>query len=144
MRASVLVGVSAAIVLGGQSISIAQELDPALVTQPDGVELHDGDADELLAMGEELFNDESLGTSGLACMGCHTDYGNYNETFNEPYPHFVQMAQARAGLDAVNAAEMVQLCMVVPMATDPLPWDSPELAALAAYVEGERDRFVSR
>ncbi len=30
---------------------------------------------------------------------------------------------------------MVQFCMNVPMATDPLPWDSQELAALVAWVD---------
>jgi hypothetical protein len=28
---------------------------------------------------------------------------------------------------------MVQLCMVIPMASKPLAWDSKELAALSAY-----------
>jgi hypothetical protein len=68
----------------------------------------------------------------------------YNDTFEQPFPHFVQMAKDRAGLDQVNAAEMVQLCMVVPMAAEPLAWDSPELAALVAYVEDERERFAAR
>jgi hypothetical protein len=30
---------------------------------------------------------------------------------------------------------MVQFCMLQPMQADPLPWNSPALAALAAYVE---------
>jgi cytochrome c len=30
---------------------------------------------------------------------------------------------------------MVQFCMIVPMADEPLPWDSTELAALTAYVQ---------
>jgi hypothetical protein len=30
------------------------------------------------------------------------------------------------------------------MGTDPLPWDSDELAALTAYVEDERERFAAR
>ena len=38
-------------------------------------------------------------------------------------------------MDEVNAAEMVQFCMNVPMMSDPFPWDSRELAALTAYVE---------
>ena len=45
------------------------------------------------------------------------------------------MPKQQAGLSQVNAAEMVQFCMVVPMAAEPLDWNSTELAALAAYVE---------
>lgn len=144
MRATVLGGLSAILLIAGHAGSWAQELDPTLVTQPPGVDLKAGNSDELVAAGADLYNDETLGTSGLACMSCHEDFGNYNGTFNEPYPHFVQMAKGKAGLDEVNAAEMVQLCMVVPMATDPLPWDSPELAALVAYVQDERERFIAR
>jgi cytochrome c len=128
----------------GNGIGFAQELDPSLVTQPDDVEMHEGDPTELTAEGRDLFNNEGLGTSGLACQSCHEGLGNYNATFNEPYPHFVQMAQGRAGLEEVTAAEMVQLCMVVPMAADPLPWDSRELAALVAYVEDEQERFAGQ
>jgi cytochrome c len=56
-------------------------------------------------------------------------------TFSKPYPHYVAMPAQQAGLQKVNAAEMVQFCMAVPMMTDPFPWDSRELAALTAYVE---------
>jgi cytochrome c len=144
MRATVLSGLTGLMLATTHAISQAQQVDPSLVTQPPDVDLQAGAQDELRAMGAELYTDETLGTSGLACMSCHADFGNYNDTFNQPYPHFVQMAKGRAGLDQVNAAEMVQLCMVVPMATEPLPWDSPELAALATYVEDERERFVGR
>lgn len=45
----------------------------------------------------------------------------------------VAMAKDRASLDKITIDEMVQLCMVVPMAAKPLPWNSKELAALSAY-----------
>ena len=45
------------------------------------------------------------------------------------------MPHQQGGVSEVNAAEMVQFCMLVPMGTDPLPWDSTELASLTAYVE---------
>jgi hypothetical protein len=51
------------------------------------------------------------------------------------------MAKQRAGLDEVTAAEMVQLCMVIPMGAQPLVWNSVELAALAAYVEDIQQGF---
>jgi cytochrome c len=119
------------------------EIDPARVTQGDRA-LNPGGLDDaaLIARGGELWDDNSISTNGSACSTCHV--GNYalmKATFGEPYPHPVAMAKDRAGLDQVNAAEMVQLCMIVPMATEPLAWDSQELAALAAYVEHIRPGF---
>lgn len=123
--------------------AFAQDLDPEPLTQPADVEYAEP-TEELIARGEELYNDASLGTSGNACMTCHADFANYNDTFKAPYPHFVQMAQSRAGMDEVTAAEMVQLCMVVPMMAEPLDWESPEMRALVAYVKDERERFASQ
>ena len=64
-----------------------------------------------------------------------------NATFADPYPHYVKMAKDRAGLDQVSAAEMVQLCMTIPMQAEPLAWDGVDLAALAAYVESLQGGF---
>ena len=92
--------------------------------------------------GEQLWNDRSLGKSGLACANCHVnDYTLMNPTFKAAYPHRVAMPYEQAGVDQVNTAEMVQFCMLVPMATDPLPWDSDDLASLAAHVDGLRDGY---
>lgn len=133
-------GLVAAVAAG----AMAQSLDPEKVTQPEGTDLYQAPQAELVARGKELYGDASIGESGLSCSTCHQDYGQYKDTFKQPYPHFVNMAKAKAGLDQVNAAEMVQLCMVVPMQTDPLPWQSEELAALAAYVKDERKRFAAQ
>jgi hypothetical protein len=135
---------AAAIAAIGIGAAGAQSLDPAKVTQPAGVELADGDPAALRARGAELFADPSIGESGLACSNCHADFAQYKQTFRKPYPHFVNMAKAKAGLDAVNAAEMVQLCMVVPMQTDPLDWQSETLAALTAFVKQQRAAFADR
>jgi cytochrome c len=111
-------------------------IDPARFQQPKGVKLAKGSHSELVARGEELWNDRGLGKTGLACSGCHTNrYGLMKSTFDAAYPHFVEMPAQRAGVDEVSAAEMVQFCMIVPMADDPLPWSSEELAALTSYVE---------
>ena len=124
------------------AVAVAQAIDPAKVTAPDGVAMHEAPAAELLARGGELFADASLSTNGMACATCHADLAQYNETFAEPYPHAVGMASDMAGLEEVTAAQMVQLCMMVPMAAQPLPWDGVELAALTAHVEAERERFA--
>jgi hypothetical protein len=57
-------------------------------------------------------------------------------SFTEPYPHQVAMAEQVFGLDEIDAAGMVQFCMVQPMAAEPLDWSSEELAALTAYTLG--------
>jgi len=123
----------------------AQDLDPDDVVQPEGVSLYAGESREaLVARGRTLYEDPSLSTNGMACQTCHEGFAAFLPTFEDPFPHHVAMAEARAGLDQVNAAEMVQLCMVVPMAAEPLPWESEELAALAAYVEVLQVEFAAR
>ena len=115
-------------------------MDAKRFKQPRGVKLAAGK--DLVAQGEELWNDRTLGKSGLACANCHiNNYLQMQSTFAKPYPHHVAMPAQQAGVDEVNAAEMVQFCMLVPMATDPLAWESTELAALAAYVEDIRPGY---
>ncbi len=100
--------------------------------------------DELAARGAELWNDKSLsGTGATSCSTCHTGDGTamMNASFAEPYPHTVAMAKDRAGLDQVSAAEMVQLCMAIPMTAEPLDYGSVELAALTAHVEHLQSGF---
>jgi hypothetical protein len=112
------------------------KVDPDRFKQARGAKLATGRNSELVAEGKQLWNDRSLGNSGVACSTCH--YGNYgqmNDTFDEPYPHYVAMPAQQAGVSEVNAAEMVNFCMIVPMQAEPLSWQSRELAALAAYVE---------
>ena len=100
--------------------------------------------DELAARGTELWNDESLsGTGATSCSTCHTGDGTamMNASFAEPYPHPVAMAMDRAGLEQVSAAEMVQLCMAIPMTAAPLDYGSVELSALSARVEQLQSGF---
>ena len=111
-------------------------IDPKRFQQPRGARLASGSQSELTRRGEQLWNDEGLGKTGLACASCHTNrYGLMKPSFDQAYPHYVEMPSQRAGVSQVSAAEMVQFCMIVPMADDPLPWNSQELAALTAYVE---------
>lgn len=100
--------------------------------------------DDLIARGEELWNDPSLSSGGQTCASCHVDnYGMMQATFAEPYPHYVKMAQHRAGMEQATAAEMVQLCMVIPMQSEPLDYASLELAALTRYVEHIQEGFAA-
>lgn len=122
---------------------IAQDLDPETVRQPAGFAVPAGDKD-LIVKGETLFKDTSLSTNEMACASCHADFGAFNDTFKEPYPHRVQMAKDRTGLDPVTAAEMVQLCMMVPMDSKPLDWDGEKIKALTAYVVQLREQFSKK
>ncbi len=117
------------------------KVDAKMVMQPAGTSLYPGDRLQLVAEGKRLWNDKSIGTSGLACGICHANNGNLNKSFLKPYPHHVAMAAQRAGLKQVNAAEMVQFCMIVPMQGKPLDWGSRELAALTAYTEEVQKQF---
>ncbi|MGQ7263175.1 c-type cytochrome [Vreelandella sp. V005] len=119
-----------------------------LVSRPEGyVPGYDENGENpksLIERGAALFNDTSLSTNGLSCASCHGGDGQqgYQSTFNQPFPHPVAMGTNMFGMETVHADEMIQLCMVAPMAADPLPWDSDELAALAAYVVHAQQRFA--
>ena len=118
------------------------KIDAKQVLRPSGTGLHAGLSQlQLLEMGEALWNDRGLSTNGLACGVCHRDGGNFADTFAEPYPHRVQMPHRMSGVDKVALDEMIQFCMLAPMAAEALPWDSPELAALTLYgtVEVQRN-----
>ena len=114
----------------------AGKVEASRFKQHRGVKLAGGRHRDLMAQGKELWNDRTLGKSGLACASCHIDnYGQMQPSFGKPYPHYVAMPHQQAGVSKVNAAEMVQFCMLVPMMDEPLDWDSSELAALTHYVE---------
>ncbi len=104
-----------------------------MVIRPAGTKLVLTGKGDLVKEGERLWKDTKLSTNGLACFTCHQNNASFKATFVKPYPHLVQMPKDRAGLNQVAIDEMVQLCMLIPMASKPLPWDSKELAALSAY-----------
>ncbi len=113
-------------------------LDPKLIQRPKGTTLAKGDA----KAGEKLFKDTGLSTNGMACQTCHEDNAGFQATFAKPYPHRVAMAHETAKLKTIDLDEMIQICLVVPMETKPLPWDSKELAALAAYTAKLQKSFA--
>ncbi len=95
----------------------------------------------LIEEGRALWNDPSIGESGLSCQSCHMGGANLNPSFAQAYPHQVAMPMQMAGVSAVHADEMVQFCMVVPMQSEPLSWDSRELQALTAYTVHLQEDF---
>ncbi|MDX8376393.1 MAG: cytochrome c peroxidase [Mariprofundales bacterium] len=92
--------------------------------------------------GKVLFNDTKLSSNGMACATCHDGGSMFKDTFLQKYPHQVQMAGERFGIQSIHLDEMVQLCMVAPMATKPLPWASKDLAALVVYVKKLQHDFI--
>ena len=121
-------------------------IDPSRITRPADIEPFTGaKRSVLVAEGKMLFEDSSLSSNGSSCNSCHATNDLFNASFAQPYPHPVAMAREKAGLGrALQADEFVQFCMIVPMASDPLPWDSRELAALTAYVvDVKQKEFVA-
>lgn len=84
--------------------------------------------------GKLLFNDTKLSTNGMACASCHANHSAFSTSFAKPYPHTVAMARDQLGRKKVHLDEMIQACMVMPMAAQPLPWNSKELANLSSYL----------
>mgnify|MGYP005619207551 CR=1 FL=1 len=111
------------------------------VTRPAGSKPYQGRVEELLQFGETLFKDTRLSTNGLSCNSCHANHANYAPTFAQPYPHYVKMADEQGGIQSVQLDEMIQFCLLSPMAGKALPWDSKELAALTAYTAEQQKTF---
>ena len=114
------------------------------VRRPEGYTPYQGNVADLRAKGEKLFNDTSLSSNGLACATCHANGAGYNATFKNDYPHYVAMGKRDFGMDMVYLDEMVQICMVAPMAAEPLEWGSEELAALTEYSRVQQEKFIKK
>ncbi len=84
------------------------------------------DADALAREAGRLWKDASLGKAGVSCSSCHPDGAGLKR---EPFPRHIKMADDMLTLD-----QMINFCMTNPMKGKPLPWNSVEMTALAAYV----------
>jgi hypothetical protein len=111
------------------------------VTRPQGVQPYQGAVADLLVFGEALFKDPRLSSNGMSCNTCHANHLSYAPSFARPYPHYVKMADDQSGIKKVELDEMVQFCLLSPMAGKTLPWDSKELAALTAYTAEQQKTF---
>ena len=120
----------------------------ALVKRPEnytpGYSEEGDNAEALIERGKALFNDPSLSSNGLSCSTCHGADGQtgYQGTFDQAFPHSVHMGLNQFGMETVYADEMVQICMVAPMAADPLAWDSEEIAYLSAFEVDAQERYA--
>ncbi len=120
------------------AMACAQPTDLGAATvRPAGYQPAKGDP----AAGKVLFNDTKLSTNGMSCASCHAQHAAFSASFAKPYPHTVAMARDQLGRKTVHLDEMVQACMVMPMAAKPLPWDSKALADLTAYLAALQKTF---
>jgi hypothetical protein len=137
-------GLTAAVVIAagiGGYFASTKLIWPSNVTRPASSKEFAGDRTNLLRIGTERHGDTSLSPIGRSCNTCHLEENSYNETFNRPYPHYVQSVRYKTGLSEITAEGMVQFCMISAMEGRPLDWDSEALTALTAFVL-ERHRKV--
>ncbi|MCK5876209.1 MAG: hypothetical protein KAG43_01135 [Candidatus Marithrix sp.] len=113
-----------------------------VIVRPAGTELITGNQEELLQEGKELWSNSSLSSNNMSCQTCHQQgKAAFGKNFAEPYPHAVEMVKGKFGIGQVQLDEMVQFCIVEPMAGKLLAWDSKELAALTAYTQKLQSEF---
>jgi len=92
---------------------------------------------QAVALGKKMWNDENLGTSGLACMSCHADFELLNLEKNQNFPHYVNMVG-----DIVTLDQMINYCMINPMKGKQFEKNSKELTAMAAYYRAYRMKYI--
>ncbi|HEY7805054.1 MAG TPA: cytochrome c peroxidase [Orrella sp.] len=97
-----------------------------------------------VAAGATLFKSSKLSSNNLSCATCHTAGAGFTAGFAQPFPHVMQMATANYGVGDIYADEAVQVCMMGPMAANPLPWDSADLQNLSAFVLSEQAKFAGK
>jgi hypothetical protein len=88
--------------------------------------------------GKKMWNDEALGTAGLACLSCHADHELLNLDKRQNYPHYVEMVG-----DVVTLDQMINYCMINPMQGEQLDANSKEMTAMAAYFRAYRMKYLS-
>jgi len=92
---------------------------------------------EAVDMGRKMWNDDTLGTSGVACLSCHADFELLNLDKRQNFPHFVKMTG-----DVVTLDQMINYCMMNPMQGKPFKWNSKEMTAMAAYYRAYRMKYL--
>jgi hypothetical protein len=92
------------------------------------------------AKGKRLWNDSTLGTTGFTCLsgGCHSDFSNLGFDNNQLYPHYVEMAEK-----VVTLTQMINYCLINPMAGKALEADSDKMTAMASFYRSYRIKYRS-
>jgi len=92
---------------------------------------------EAVDMGRKMWHNDKLGTSGVACLSCHADFDLLNLDKRQNFPHYVKMVG-----DVVTLDQMINYCMLNPMAGKEFAQDSKELTAMAAYYRAYRMKYL--
>jgi len=118
--------------------SMKNPCNPCAASAPTPIRPHAFNSFQQAAdLGKTMWNDASLGTSGLSCMNCHDGYENLNLDKNQNFPHHVNMVG-----DVVSLDQMINFCMVNPMKGKQFEKNSKELTAMAAYFRAYRMQYV--
>jgi hypothetical protein len=88
--------------------------------------------------GKKMWNDSHLGTTGFTCLsgGCHGNFENLSLEKNKTFPHYVRMAEK-----VVTLSQIINYCLVNPMAGSALAEDSDEMTAMAAFYRKYRMQY---
>ncbi len=89
-----------------------------------------GEYKSVVAKGEKLFHDNTLGSNAVSCDMCHPHAAN---THPETYPKF----QKQIG-KVVELRDMVNWCIENPLEGKPLKADDERMIQLEAYMAWER------
>lgn len=91
--------------------------------------------------GQALFNDNTLGTSGMTCNSCHVEGGTKDnprtmmgmtidafDNLGARYPQYVPMVEKVVTLPAT-----IDFCITNALKGEPLPWHDQKLIDLTSY-----------
>lgn len=83
-----------------------------------------------VVLGEALFEDPSLGTTGQTCKTCHPNPETSMKGVGKKYPTYFNMAKKEMTLK-----EVINFCIEVPLKGKALPENDEKLLALEAYLK---------
>lgn len=91
---------------------------------------HVTDYGQMARIGEKMWNDDTLGKSGMSCMSCHADHNYLNlDRHHGVWPHDVPKMTD----DIMTLTQMINFCMLNPMEGEALDPHSVEMTAMAAF-----------
>ena len=120
---------------------VRRESRPQTRQAPRGMSARLSSSPGAVKAGGKLFRDTLLSTNGMSCASCYEGRKSYQPSFAQPFPHKMAMAAETYGTRQLHLDEVIQFCMVGPMAAKPLEWRSAELANLAAFMSEEHKKF---
>ncbi len=85
---------------------------------------------KLVERGKKLWNNDTLGTSGLSCMTCHEDYELLNlDRHKGVWPHNIPGMTD----DIYTLTQMINFCFLNPMKGKAIDPNGIDMTAMQAY-----------